>query len=92
MEKIMKHTQTTGARISIARAGYTDATDFGEGFVAGCFGNLDAPDYWPQGSMVAHDGLFTGTRYARQSIGQRDFPDHASGTLHDGVNGPWFLS
>lgn len=49
--------QTTGSQQSPARNGFTECDDFGSGFVFATYGNLDAPDYIPQGSVRVHNTI-----------------------------------
>lgn len=65
------------------RYGFTDCDAFGEGFIARdtWTGNLDAPSFMPQGSVVRHG----------MSLASRDrlAGDYAHpGTCHDGPESP----
>lgn len=67
-----------------SRAGFTDYDAFGAGFIARdtWSGNLDAPDFMPQGSVRASG---TTKDYARMSLANRNvLTGHQSvGVLHD---------
>lgn len=49
--------QMTGNKQVTVRAGFSDWDTYGNGFAFAAMGNLDAPDYIPQGSVRVHNTI-----------------------------------
>lgn len=78
------HICRTGSKNVYVRSGYSDFAVYGGGhYVCAATGNLDAPDYIPQGSIRLHN---TGKPNPQQSFACRD--EYAGmrnpGAMHDG--------
>lgn len=81
--------QITGRRNVSVRNGFTDYDTYGHGFMfATSEGNLDAPDYIPQGSIRQHN---TGKPVAFISHAHRDWETGCMplGCGHDGPEPAW---
>jgi len=49
--------QRTGSKQVSVRSGFSDYDTYREGFCMAATGNLDAPDYIPQGSVRVHNTI-----------------------------------
>jgi hypothetical protein len=86
MTKINRTSVTGGYGLAHPRIGFSDYDAFRAGFIARdtWTGNLDAPDYMPQGSMLAGPNI--GKHGERASIAHRDHDTgyRPLGACHDG--------
>lgn len=75
--------QTTGSQQVLVRAGFSDFDTYGSGFLAAATGNMDAPDFMPQGSIRVHNTMRLN---AQMSIAHRDELAGCKpvGAAHDG--------
>jgi hypothetical protein len=71
----------SGGKQVLVRAGFSEYDTYGFGFYAAAMGNLDAPDFIPQGSVRLHN---TGKPSPTESIAHRDGDDRPLGCPHDG--------
>lgn len=72
----------TGQKQVRARPGFSDYDSMGSGnYAAAMTGNLDAPDYMPQGSVRLHS---TARPNPAPSIACRDWENKPIGCPHDG--------
>jgi len=49
--------QLTGSKQVLVRGGFSDHETYRDGYYMAATGNLDAPDYMPQGSVRVHDTM-----------------------------------
>jgi hypothetical protein len=76
--------QVTGSKQILVRCGFSDYDTYGSGnYAMAATGNLDAPDYIPQGSVRVHNTIKLN---AQLSLAHRDwqFPQYKVGCQHDG--------
>lgn len=71
----------TGQKQVLVRSGFSDYDTYRSGYIMAATGNLDAPDYIPQGSVRLH---CTGKPNPAQSMAHRDDDNRPLGCGHDG--------
>ena len=76
-------TQMTGTKQILVRGGFSDFDTYGSGnYWAAATGNLDAPDYIPQGSVRLHNTI---KKHPQQSMAHREWDyGRPAGCGHDG--------
>ena len=70
----------TGQKQVLVEYGFSDYETYGSGYCCAATGNLDAPNYMPQGSW----------REGRATIAHRDGKDRGPGEPHDGPNDDFY--
>jgi len=80
----MEHFCKTGTKQVLVRYGFSDFDTYGNGnYAAAATGNLDAPDFIPQGSVYSPH---TVKPQAWQTVAHRDGENRPIGAIHKPTN------